>query len=388
MKKKILFVYYTMMLGGSTTSLLSLLNTLDYEKYDVDLLLYRNEGPYIDAIPKQVNLLPQAFIPQSKAAKICKTIINGSLIRAYWHGLRYRHKFMPMSQSMAYAQLTFCRKIKQKYDVAIGFMELWSDAFVNLRVQADKKISWIHVDYEKAKYLPEIDMKMLSHSDNIVCVSDECLQLFKNSFPSLADRCVYIPNILTKKLLEYRSKEKVEFSENENSKLNLLSVCRLSINHKGLDRGVEVIKQLKECGYSVRWSVIGDGFDKEPLIEMIQTNGLENDIILLGQKENPYPYFQCFDAFFLPSRYEGKPMAVTEAQMLGLPVLVSEYASAREQIRDNEDGLIAENSVDGIFSMLKNVCENPQILDKMRFNVQNSNYDNDQDIQKFYDLLN
>ena len=158
------------MLGGSTTSLLSLLHNIDYEKYDVDLLLYRNEGDFIAYIPEKVNLLEQAYIPQSKMKRIVKGIFNRTIIKALFQGIKYFHKLSVTRQGMAYAQATYCRNIEKEYDVAIGFMELWSDVFVNLKINAKKKISWIHVDYEEAHMIPSIDAKMLMHSDKIVCV--------------------------------------------------------------------------------------------------------------------------------------------------------------------------------------------------------------------------
>jgi len=200
MKKKILFVYYTMMLGGSTTSLLSLLDNIDYDKYDVDLLLYRNEGPLISYIPEKVNLLPEAHIKQSKTSKILKGVLSGRIIRACMHGKRHFGRFRPTLQGMSYAQLLYSRKLKAEYDVAVGFLELWSDVYANLRVNAKKRISWIHVDYEKAHYIAKTDEKMLSHSDVIVHVSEECKQNFKCAslfgrqmrlYPQYSDQILY-----------------------------------------------------------------------------------------------------------------------------------------------------------------------------------------------------
>ena len=139
MKKKILFVYYEMMTGGSTTSLLSLLYNFDYDKYDVDLLLYRNRGPFLKYIPDKVNLLPQAMFDQSSSGKIIKSVLNGELERTYISGLKYHHKFMRMPQESAYMQAKLCRRIDTIYDVAIGYLELWSGVFVNQFIKAKKK---------------------------------------------------------------------------------------------------------------------------------------------------------------------------------------------------------------------------------------------------------
>ncbi len=387
MKKKILFVYYTMMLGGSTTSLLSLLDNIDYDKYDVDLLLYRNEGPLISYIPEKVNLLPEAHIKQSKTSKILKGVLSGRIIRACMHGKRHFGRFRPTLQGMSYAQLLYSRKLKAEYDVAVGFLELWSDVYANLRVNAKKRISWIHVDYEKAHYIAKTDEKMLSHSDVIVHVSEECKQNFINALPSLADKCVYIPNILTKSFILKRTGESIEVPPMDKDSLKLLSVCRVAIDHKGLDRGVRALKRLKDEGKKIVWAIIGDGPDVERLKALIAESGMEKEILLLGKTNSPFGCYDKFDAFFVPSRFEGKPMAVTEAQMLSLPPIVTEYASAHEQVENGVDGIVTENSEDGIYAALSCIYEDRALLLRLKENTAKRNYDNTDDLSQIYTLL-
>ena len=388
-KRKILFVYYTMMLGGSTTSLLSLLQSFDYSRFDVDLLLYRNEGPYLDYIPKEVHLLPPACIYTSNTKKVLKSLLNGSLVKACLQSYKYAKRFNPIKQSSAYMQLSFCRKIEEEYDVAIGFMELWADVFVNERIKAKKKISWIHIDYEKAHMIPDIDRKMLAKSDSIVHVSEECKNNFISLFPKLGQRCHTIENILTKSYILKRKQlcTPVEHPKLSAESFNLLSVCRLAIDHKGLDRGIKAIHKLLNEGYKISWYIVGDGPSREKLMELIGQYGLEKNVFLLGKLDCPYPLFSDFDLFFLPSRYEGKPMAVTEAMMLELPPLVTEYASAHEQIRHNVDGYITGNSDEGIYEGLKYLITHKEILSVYKKNLAESNYDNDPEIEKIYALL-
>ena len=376
-----------MMMGGSTTSLLSLLSNIDYEKYEVDLLLYRNEGALLSYIPKQVNLLPQAYVPQSKAVKVMKGLLSGRIPRAYIGGKRYFGKFKATRQGMAYTQLLYSRKLKKEYDVAIGFLELWANVYMNLRANAKKKISWIHVDYEKAHYAAKIDEKMLSHSDTIVHVSEECKRNFANALPSLADKCVCIPNILPKSFILKRAGEPIGVPDMDPNSLKLLSVCRIAIDHKGLDRGVHVLKRLKDEGKKITWAIIGDGPDLEKIKELIVQNALENEILLLGKTNSPFGCYEKFDAFFVPSRFEGKPMAVTEAQMLSLPPIVTEYASAHEQVDDGVDGIVADNSEDGIYEALRRIYDDRTLLSRFRENAAKKNYDNDEDMSKIYSLI-
>ncbi|MBO5099150.1 MAG: glycosyltransferase [Clostridia bacterium] len=385
MKKKILFVYMGMFIGGSTTSLLSLLNEIDYDKYDVDLLLYRNGEELEKYLPKQVNLLPQAFIERPTWKKILYSVMNGSLIKAFLKNLSVNKTIRPSDQLMAYVCATLCRKIETRYDAAIGFLEGWSNVFTNYYINADKKINWIHIDYVKRGFFAEFDRECFKKADVIVTVAEDNLRIFNEQFPEYKGKTIYIENILTDILLKQRATEEIDFKAEGD--FNILSVCRISLGHKGLDRGVKALKNLKDEGYSVKWYVLGDGPDREKLEGMIKENGLENEFILLGPTQNPYPYFKYFDIFALPSRFEGKPMAITEAQMLGLVPVVTEYASANEQIKNEKTGIVVENNDDAIYYGIKKVIDNPHLLESIRENLKKTNFSNGEVIQDIYKIL-
>lgn len=386
MKKKILFVYHHMIIGGSTTSLLSILKAIDYDKYDVDLLLYRNDGELVKYIPEKVNLLPQAFIERPTIMKLFVTALNGSIIKAIYKSLREGKGFRPGTQLMSYVCSTLCRKIETKYDTAIGFLEGWSNTFTNYYINADKKINWIHTDYEKARFVPEFDRKSFEKADKIVCVVEESMEAFNRSFPTLTDKTITIRNILSQELVKQRAEEKIEFKR-KSEDFCILTVCRIDNKSKALDRGVKALKRLKEDGYNVKWYVLGDGPDREKLESMIKENGLENDFILLGSTPKPYPYFKYFDIFALPSRFEGKPMAITEAQMFGLVPVVTEYASANEQIENEKTGIVVENNDEAIYNGIKKVLDNPQLLERIRKNLKETNFSNEEVIEDIYRIL-
>jgi glycosyltransferase involved in cell wall biosynthesis len=391
-KKEILFVYPEMLIGGSTTSLLSLLNTIDYSKYKVDLIMYRNRGEFLKDIPRQVNILPQAckypaFTLTAKLKKLLLVLLSGYLLKAIFDELRYKKRIGVNGQSWAYAQAYISRKLEKKYDVAIGYLEFWSDAYALNNVKAKKKITWIHVDYENARLIPEIDIKQLSRSDNIVCVSEQCLQNFKKTFPSLANKAIFFDNILSTVYVKNKSKEDIEHFDNEYKGFRIITVCRLSLYHKGLDRIVWAMKKLCDEGYDLRWYIVGEGEDRGQIESMIDKCGLQGKIVLLGKKTNPYPYLKKCDIYVMPSRYEGKPMAVTEAQIIGLPVIVTRYASAYEQIIDNLDGIIVDNNDETIYYGIKKVLDQPELLERYKNNLLTRQLSNEHIIDRFYSLL-
>lgn len=390
-KKKLLFAYPAMMIGGSTTSMLSVFNRLDYEKYEVDLLLNSHTGELLDMIPENVNLLPPALKYTDKRSEYIHRLLSPKFLYHFYKSKQIAKKTGVEIRAAQYREMKdieFFRKIDKEYDVAISFLEGDRCKFISRHVNAKRKVAWIHVNYADAEFEPDYDRDSLALMDKIVLVSDDCKRDFDKAFPEFADKSVIVENILSTEFVQKRAEEQIEL-ETDKSKINLVTLCRVSFKSKGLDRAVEALAKLKEEVEidNVRWYIIGDGSDMEPLKAMITESGLEDIIFPLGMKKNPYPYLKNMSMFFLPSRWEGKPMVVTEAFMMGLPVLVTEYSSAREQVRDGVDGIIVDNSTEGIYEGLKRIIENPEIIPQLKKNVINTDYSNVEEIKKVERLL-
>lgn len=375
---QILISYNSMNIGGSTTSLIGFLNSLDYSKVNVDLQLYENVGPYFDLIPKEVHVLPEA-------RKFAKNKIVGSIQRImypiYWKVAfkkkRLEKKYpnsLAGAQATAHARAKTSKKNEKKYDVAIGYLEMWPDYYVAYKVNAKKKMAWIHVDYEKAGLCMEAEDGVFSKFDKIVFVSDECVRNFCTNHPEYENRTCCIENILLKQVVTSRA-SCVENNIYKKGILNIVTVCRIQFSHKGLDRALNVLLNLKKQGRNFLWHVIGDGEDFIKMRELIQKYDMEKQVILYGAKENPLPLVKQMDVFLLPSKYEGKPMVITEAQMLEVPVIVTNYASAKEQVKSNYEGLIVDNSEDGIYAGLKYILDKPEILCEWKLNLKTKAWD-------------
>lgn len=381
MKKKILIIYPEMIIGGTTTSLLSLLGALDRNKYEVDLQMQYAPGIFANLIPSYVHILPLAMPLPHGFYKWIKALSLKSLyyyLRSKWRG------GASASQYMENDIVKFCRKNPKEYDVAISFMERWSLYYLVKKTCANKKISWIHVDYGAAKMFIDIDMPFFKRVDKIVLVSEKCLQNFKSIAPEIANKSLMIENLLSSEIVKQRAGLSVPrnvaklFNEVE-GKVKMVSVCRISFPHKGLDRGVKALARLKKQGKieNLIWFIIGEGPDLSNLKAMVDEFGLKDYIRVLGAYTNPLNIEAKCDIFFLPSRYEGKPMAVTEAQMLGLVPVVTNYASASEQVRNLYDGLIMDNCDDGIYEGLEYMLYHLEdVLGKYKENVVNTDYSN------------
>lgn len=397
--KKLLFVYTKMIVGGSTTSLLSILNNLDYSKYSVDLLLYEIGGDLFEFIPKEVNILPQGNkYKRANKRLMLKRITSPSYLYAFFRSRTLSEKYkssLIRQQIMSYESAKFSAKINKQYDVAIAFLEFWPAIYVAKYVNSHRKISWVHIDYKAIRLIPSFDVKCFAQFDNIVLVSGTCCKNFIDIYPQFRSKVLCIENILSKKSI--RSMAKVFECKNdiglEPGIINVVSVCRIVLSHKGLDRGVRAFSRIIEEGFKegfkvdFKWYIIGEGPDFDILKEVIKKHSMDKYIVLLGKKINPFPYIACMDLFFLPSLYEGKPMAVTEALMLGVPALVSHYASAPDQITNGFDGIIVDNDEDAIFEGLKMLISNPETIHKLKANAESRDYSNISEMEKIYGII-
>ena len=390
--QKIIITYPAMVIGGSTTSLLSILNRLDYKKYDVDLLLNNNSGELLNQIPSEVNLLEQArkFSDNRKEwfhrmfnIKYLLNYIISKLISIYTR--------IPLqgAQYLSSKECVFVyRDIINEYDLAISFLEGPCTKFTAKHINARKKIAWVHINYEDTKLNPKYDLPYYSIFDKIVLVSQDCQDAFNRKFPSLTTKTCFIENILSTEYIKNRGNISINLNINNNF-LNIVTICRIAFQSKGLDRVIEAFVKLKNDDKlkNVIWHVIGDGNDLPIFREMIKKNNLSEFIILYGKQTNPIPYLKGMDIFLLPSRFEGKPMAVTEAFMMGVPVVATEYSSAHEQIRDGVDGKIIDNSTEGIYEGIKWLLENRKIIIEWKNNVLKKDYSNTEEMKKVNTLI-
>ena len=220
-------------------------------------------------------------------------------------------------------------------------------------------------------------------------VSQKNKEAFDECFPDFTDKSVVMPHLFSQKYIrESAQKGSNDLSLDPNC-VNCITVCRIVFAHKGLDRVLRVVHEHKneEIFRKFRWYVIGDGPDSDKMRKMIADYGLEEQVFLLGTKDNAYAYELGMDLFLQPSHYEGKPAAVYEAMILGVPPLVTEYASAREQIEDGKEGMIVENSEQGIYQGLSELLAHPEKINAFKEYMKTKQYGNTEDVEIFYRLI-
>lgn len=313
-------------------------------------------------IPPQVNLLPE--IPEyAQIERPLKEVLRDGYLRilmarlkAKWQFARYAKRNQPKDGSAVFSYVaqsvaSFLPPIapEKEYDLAISFLA--PHDIVLKKVRAKKKVAWIHTDYSQIDVDQALELPVWAGYDKIVSISPDVTKAFLGVFPSLEHKIVEIPNVLSPMFVRERaeslSNAMVEMEmPREYGFVNLLSVGRFS-SSKNFDNVPVICQKILASGLSVRWYIVGYGGDEVLIRRKIQEAGMEESVILLGKKANPYPYMKACDIYVQPSRYEGNAVTVREAQILGKPVVITNYPTAHSQVRDGQDGIIVPMDNEG-----------------------------------------
>lgn len=398
MKKKIIIVSHAMFLGGVEKSLLGLLEAFDYTQYDVDLFLLRHEGELLEYIPKEVNLLPEVKQYTVLARPMVDTLKEGHILftlgRLYGKikaskYIKQHHQTdsevpIDYSHKYTYKLMPFINK-DTNYDLAISF--LTPHYIVSHKVNAKKKIAWIHTDYGHVETDIESQLNMWGSYDYIASISQAVTTNFLKNFPQLEDKIIEIPNILPVKLI---SKQADEFDVSnemiDDGSIKLLSIGRFC-EAKNFDNVPFICKRILESGLNIKWYIIGFGGDEERIKKSIKECNMEEHVILLGKKSNPYPYIKACDVYVQPSRYEGKCVSVIEAQSLHKPVIITNYPTAMSQLKDGYDGVIVSLENNQCAENIVLCLTNQNKLREMTINMLSNDYSNQKNIDILYTLI-
>ncbi|MFK4425317.1 glycosyltransferase [Bacillus sp. RC51] len=397
-KKKILITSFDMAIGGVERSLIGLLNTIDYSKYDVDLMLFKHEGEFLFLLPKLPNLLKEVKQYTTFRKSIKQILQEGQITigmaRTLGKILGDVHGRYVKSAEVGYfviqygwrITLPFIPKLEEEYDVAISF--LWPHYFVGDKVRAKRKIGWIHTDYSNINLNASMEYKMWSKMDNIVAVSEGCRDSFLSILPNVNKDVEIIENILSPEFVREQAHREDIMKELQMKpgKIKLVTVGRLSYA-KGIDVAMHALRKLLDEGYDMEWYVVGYGALEAELRKLLVELNLGKHFFLLGKKTNPYPYIKACDIYVQPSRYEGKAVTVREAQIIGKPVLITNFSTAKSQVQDGIDGLITEMGINGIVNGIKKLIEDTELREALVENTLKGEYGNCNEINKLYALF-
>lgn len=397
-KKSIYITSHSLRTDGVSRSLIGLLASIDYAKYNVDLFLILHEGALMNSVPAEVNLLPEIKKYRSILCPAKEVLKNGFVdaiftkIKSKRQATRYVKQNKISSQNMVYPvylhknMAEVLPEITNKhYDLAISFL---NPHFITAKkIKAKKKLAWIHNDYSKFEFDKTTEVEMWDHYDHIVSISDDSSTAFINELPELREKVVLIENILSPKTI-HEEADKFNVDEEIPAEVNsykILSVGRF-VFQKNFENIPAMAAILREKGIQFKWYLIGFG-EVDLVKSEISKYKLEDIVIILGEKDNPYPYIKACDLYVQPSRFEGKSVSVREAQILCKPVVITAYPTAGSQINDGIDGFIVpldnRACAEGIADLLKD----PLRMEQLEQNCEALNFGNEEEIKKIYQFL-
>lgn len=361
-KKSILFSAYSLEIGGIETSLISLLDYLEKtNKYEITLVLEKKQGELLDKLNKNIKIIK--YTPSYN--KIFSKLINGCKRLKFI--LKYKNKF---DSSFAYA--TYCRM-----------------ASVSAQIASKNSNLWVHSSYldifnnDKNEYKNFFEKLNVNNFRNIIFVSNRS----KNEFETIMNKTntVVCYNIIDYKEIERLSEEKVEL--NKTQEFTFLYVGRITEDSKKISRLFEAANVLKNKNYKFRIIIIGNGRDFEKSREYVKKNGLQNYIVFLGMKTNPYPYFKIADSLILVSENEGYPVVYNEAKILKLPIITTDVSDCRLDI-ENKFGVVCKQDLEDIIEKMEYVIKNGFTLLIPKFEKFNAEQYNNKIIREIENIIN
>ncbi len=378
-KKSILFVINTLGMGGAERALIALLSALPYDRIDLYLYVMMNRGELFVQVPSRIHILNEepdsgSVLDQAGRRKMAGIVLksclkNFNLIRKFPYLLsnylqqRKRGKVQP--------EKLFWRLVSdgapvfdQKFDLAVAYLEGASTYYVADHVKAEHKAAFIHIDYVNAGYTPQMDHHCYDKMEKIFVVSQGVSDSFLKVYPQYQDKTERMSNMLDEYRIKQMAKKGPGFTDGFKGK-RILTIGRLH-PQKAYDISIPAMKLLKDAGYPVRWYVLGEGPERPNLEKMISDLGLKNDFILLGAKMNPYPYLDEADIYIHATRFEGKSIAIEEAQTLGKAIIASDCTGNREEITNGVDGFLIPLDSQEIFKAAARLLDDEALLDKFR----------------------
>ena len=400
MKPHILINMHYLEIGGAETALIGLLNALDPKRVDVDLFLHDHRGEMMQFVPEWVNVLPPIKEYTMLERPITELIKRGHwLIAAARLWAKYvskkahkkSHSCLPNASVFHYmAKYTtpLLPRINPNvtYDLAISF--LTPHQITLQKIDARKRIAWIHTDYTKIWVDADDELPVWSKYDYIASISPDVTKTFLQTFPTLANtnKIVEIENILSPAFVRRRADiEDVEGELNKYGGVKLLSIGRFS-EAKNYDNVPDICRRMVKEGVDVKWFIIGYGGDEQLIRRKIEEAGMQEHVIILGKRSNPYPYIKACDIYVQPSRYEGKSVTVREAQMLCKPVVVTNYPTASSQIKSGIDGVIVPMDNEGCARGLAEVITDKALQGRLVEYLKTHDYGNESEVDKIYNI--
>jgi len=372
-KRKILFLIPSLRGGGAERTLINLLHKVDYDRYDIDLIVVSKFGRYLNEVPEEVN--------------VSYLFDNNFWVRIL--GFLYRRFNIEwfFKQKMT--------AVDKHYDVAISFLDSNYTDLLFYIDSVDKRVAFVHgsylshTNYQKFYKYPDYRKKMMvkrySRLDGIYFVSHDSMSDFIELFGEFPNMDVVYNMIDRESVLQ---KSRMDVNHRGESKFTFMAAGSL-LPIKGFDRLIRAARIVRDNGYNFEVLIAGSGPEEKNLKRLISELSLGDTVKLLGFVKNPYPSMKNSDVFVMSSVSEALPTVLCEAMILGVPTLVTNCSGCRGLVEDGQYGLIAEQNDQDYANKMMLFMDDPRLLEKYaEKSLERAKLFDDQRIlQRYYEIF-
>lgn len=357
-KRRILFCLQSFQHGGIQKSLEHLLSLLDYNRYDVDIFCALQRGYYKELFAGY-NLLPQDCL-------MWYLCVNYRELRG---GKRYMAIFVKfISRLLNYIGVNLfersLRRIARQisscdYDIVVAYAEGYITRMVSY-VECKRKVAWIHIDYKRLLHYEKdgvgINRRLYAKYDAVISPSQFSKCSFEAVYPEFKDKIVAIPNTVNSQIIKSALPPKIDLDARFNTEaFTIVSIGRVCYEKRFFEIPAIVARLKGLTNAPFRWYIIGDGSDVEVdyVRDKIKEHNVEDSVLLLGGKDNPYPYIAASNLLVVTSFSETFSYVIAEAKVLGVPIVSTDFGTSTEVIDDSSGIILPLESIEqGVLKMM------------------------------------
>ncbi len=375
----------TLQSGGVSKSIVNLLNVMDRTTYDVHLLLLDRAGDILSPyLPSDITVHVNREIENLHRglSGVRALLFTGHLLLAF--GSLLRMLMSKISRAWAGRWLAYLmpRFTDLTFDLIIDYGGQQQLYYMVDKLDGKKKITFFHNDYSKWPYYYAADRLYYPKVDQILSISQTCVDVLKAYFPDCKDKISVIQNISSPVLITKQANETVD--------LPIAPLLLVSLGHimrrKGTDFSIDAAKILQEKGVEFKWMLVGKVVEKD-LIRRIEQDGLADRFVVLGIRSNPYPYIKAADIYVHPSRFEGKSIALDEAKILCKPIVVTNFSTVNDQFEDRVNASICEMNGGALADAIIELATHKELRQSYVAYLNAHIVDNSSEVEKLYAFI-
>ncbi len=369
-KIKILFRHRSMEMGGVEKVMLSMLNNLNPDLFDMTVCLNLNQGELRNEFPKHVR---KVYLTEGK-----KDFSKNMLFQK----IQLFKRQKKLEKLKKNPEIIDKEYLKETYDIEIAMTYNDFESVLNSSNTRSKKMGWFHSEINLPKLQPLVPaiLENFPKFDHMIYCSAKIQKIMHEEYPNLSyPRESVVINAIPIEEIKKKSEEKIiDFPK----RTVFVSVGRLH-TRKGYHKLIEAHARLLIEGFDHSVLIIGDGEELPHLLAQQKKLGVENSFQFLGNKMNPYPYIKNADFFIMPSESEAWPLVLAEALILQKPIIATKVGDVESMIKDRKTGFLIAYTVEAIYHAMKEFITNEKLVSEIKENLQN--IDDEFDNQKIFD---